>query len=42
MVLGNVKKYALEYIYIIIGAFLMAVSTALFLLPNQLSTGGIS
>lgn len=42
MVLGNVKKYALEYIYIIIGAFLMAVSTALILLPNQLSTGGIS
>ncbi len=42
MVLGNVKKYALEYIFIIIGAFLMAVSTALFLLPNQLSTGGIS
>lgn len=42
MVLGDVKKYALEYIYIIIGAFLIAVSTALFLLPNQLSTGGIS
>lgn len=42
MVLGNVKKYALEYIYIIIGAFFMAVSTALILLPNQLSTGGIS
>lgn len=42
MVLGNVKKYALEYIFLIIGAFLMAVSTALFLLPNQLSTGGIS
>lgn len=42
MVLGNVKKYALEYIFIIIGAFLMAVSTTLFLLPNQLSTGGIS
>ena len=42
MVLGNVKKYALEYIFIIIGAFLMAVSTVLFLLPNQLSTGGIS
>lgn len=42
MVLENVKKYALEYIYIIVGAFLMAISTALFLLPNQLSTGGIS
>ena len=42
MVLGNVKKYALEYIYIIVGAFLMAVSTSLILLPNQLSTGGIS
>lgn len=42
MVLGNVKKYALEYIYIIIGAFFMAVSTASILLPNQLSTGGIS
>lgn len=42
MVLRNVKKYALEYIYIIVGAFLMAVSTALILLPNQLSTGGIS
>ena len=42
MILGNVKKYALEYIYIIVGDFLMAVSTALILLPNQLSTGGIS
>ena len=42
MVLENVKKYALEYIYIIVGAFFMAVSTALILLPNQLSTGGIS
>lgn len=42
MILKNIKKYILEYLYIVIGSFLMALSTALILLPNQLSTGGIS
>lgn len=32
----------IEYVYIIVGSALMAVSTSLFLLPNQLSTGGFS
>lgn len=31
-----------EYIFIVVGTALMAISTALFLLPNQLSTGGFS
>lgn len=35
-------EYVKEYFFIIIGSILMAISTALILLPNQLSTGGIS
>lgn len=31
-----------EYFFIVVGTALMAISTALFLLPNQLSTGGFS
>ena len=38
----GIKKYILDYFLIIIGTFFMAVSTALLLLPNQLSTGGFS
>ena len=38
----SIRKYISDYILIIIGTFLMAYSTALFLLPNQLSTGGFS
>ena len=37
-----VRKYLKEGIYIIIGCFLMAMGTSLFLLPNQLSSGGFA
>ena len=37
-----VRKYLKEGIYIIIGCFLMAMGTSLFLLPNQLSSGGVA
>lgn len=36
------KKYIIEFVQIAIGCFIMAVSTSLFLLPNQLSTGGFT
>lgn len=36
------KKYLKEGIEIIIGCILMALGTALFLLPNQLSSGGFA
>lgn len=38
----KIKKIAVEIIGTIAGAFVMAVGVALFLLPNQLSSGGIS
>ena len=38
----KIKKYLIEFIQITIGCFIMAVSTSLFLLPNQLSTGGFT
>jgi len=38
----NIKKIAIEIIGTIIGAFIIAIGVALFLLPNQLSSGGIS
>lgn len=37
-----VRKYFKEFIEIIIGSFLMAAGTSLFLLPNQLSSGGFA
>ncbi|MBR2744696.1 MAG: YitT family protein [Clostridia bacterium] len=39
------KKYMIylkDYLYLIVGAFVLAFSTANILLPNQLSTGGFS
>lgn len=36
------KKYIIETIKIIIGALFIAIGTAFFLLPNQLSSGGFS
>ena len=36
------KKQIKEWIFVIIGSLLMAFSTAQFLLPNHLSTGGFS
>lgn len=38
----KVKKFATEVLGTIVGAFIMAVGVSLFLLPNQLSSGGIS
>lgn len=38
----NIKRIAIEVLGTILGAFIMAVGIALFLLPNQLSSGGIS
>lgn len=38
----KITAYIKEYFLIILGSMLMAISTALILLPNQLSTGGFS
>ena len=37
-----IRKYFKEFIEIIIGSLLMAAGTSLFLLPNQLSSGGFA
>ncbi len=37
-----IKKYVIEIIEMLMGTALMAMATSLFLLPNQLSTGGFS
>ena len=37
-----IKKYTFEMTMIILGACTMAIGTSLFLLPNQLSSGGFS
>lgn len=36
------KKYFFEFLQIVVGTFLMAVAVSLFLLPNQLSSGGFT
>ena len=38
----KVKQYFYEMLLLAIGCFIMASGTALFLLPNELSTGGFS
>ena len=38
----NVKKISIEMVGTILGAFIMAIGVSLFLLPNQLSSGGIA
>ena len=38
----SVKKILIEIIGTMVGSFIMAVGVALFLLPNQLSSGGIA
>lgn len=38
----KIKKRTLEGIYILIGCMFMGIGTSLFLLPNQLSSGGFS
>ena len=37
-----IKKYTFEILLIMLGTMTMAIATALFLLPNQLSSGGFS
>lgn len=37
-----IKKYTLEAILIVLGTLTMAMGTSLFLLPNQLSSGGFT
>lgn len=39
---NKIKIIVIEIIGTIVGAFIMAVATSLFLLPNQLSSGGFS
>lgn len=39
---GLIKKWIKDLIFIVIGCIIMAIGTALFLLPNQLSSGGFS
>ena len=38
----QIKKFIIETVSLILGTFIMACSTAFFLLPNKLSTGGFS
>ena len=38
----QIKKYSFEGLLIMLGAMIMATATSLFLLPNQLSSGGFS
>lgn len=38
----NIPKIILESLETIIGSFIMAAGTSLFLLPNQLSSGGVA
>ncbi|MFR1441729.1 MAG: YitT family protein [Clostridia bacterium] len=38
----NFKKIIVELTGTIVGAFFMAIGTSLFLLPNQLSSGGFA
>ena len=37
-----IKKYTFEILLIMLGTMIMSIATALFLLPNQLSSGGFS
>lgn len=36
------KKYSLEFLQILVGSLIMAIGISQFLLPNQLSSGGLS
>ncbi len=38
----KVKEFLIDMIYLTLGCAIMAIGTALFLLPNQLSTGGFT
>lgn len=38
----NIQNYIIEYIYIVLGAFIISVGINLFLLPHKMTTGGAS
>ena len=38
----EIKKFIIEILETILGAFIMSISVSLFLLPNELSSGGFS
>ena len=38
----NIRRHLVDIFYLILGCFIMAIGTSLFLLPNQLSSGGFS
>lgn len=38
----KIKEFLIDIIYLTLGCAIMAIGTALFLLPNQLSTGGFT
>ena len=38
----DIKKIIIEILGTVLGAFVMAIGVSLFLLPNQLSSGGVS
>ena len=38
----NIKKLIIEILGTILGSFIMAIGISLFLLPNQLSSGGVA
>lgn len=38
----KIRKYTYEFFVLAIGCFIMACGTSIFLLPNQLSSGGFS
>lgn len=38
----QIRKYSIDILYLLIGCMLMAMGTSLFLLPNQLSSGGFA
>lgn len=39
---ANIRNYLINVTYITIGCIIMGIGTSLFLLPNKLSTGGVS
>lgn len=38
----QIRKFMLDMFYLVLGCLLMAIGTSLFLLPNQLSSGGFT
>ena len=42
MKINGIKKHIIEILETIIGSFIMAVAVSLFLLPNELSSGGFA